>query len=90
MTAQAFESHEPLQSIIWHAANYWKVDTGWSELLHEINKLCVRNEQLEAENKWLRERISEALKLLKSRQHTTPGLGAPVTILKQALEGQSE
>lgn len=48
--------------------------------------LTGRIKELEAENARYRDRIGEALKFLQSRQQTTPGLGAPVTILKQALE----
>jgi len=42
--------------------------------------------KLEAENARYRDRIGEALKFLQYRQQTTPGLGAPINILKQALE----
>src|SRR5690606_39280368 len=42
---QAFESREPLRSIIEHAANNWQVNTGWTELLTEINYLCNENNE---------------------------------------------
>lgn len=66
--------------------------------LHESNadffqvELCKSNELLEE----LRERVKEfeiatnkALEILERRRQTTPGLGAPIIILKTALENRT-
>lgn len=43
---QAFEKYPRLKTIILHAANNWKTDSRWSELLNEINSLCLKYEGL--------------------------------------------
>lgn len=58
----------------------WKNKTKMYQKYHKEMNFAMN------QNKVLRDGIKEALKFLNSRSKTTPGLGAPVTILKIALE----
>ena len=48
---QPFEYHPKLKELIEHAASNWKTDSKWSELLSEINKVCIALEVVQTLNK---------------------------------------
>lgn len=42
----SFERHKNLTESILYAANNWKVDTGWTNHLEQINIVCKQNEEM--------------------------------------------